>query len=157
MYTKRNLLFFFIISIFMVSNVFAQNQANASANVKVKLTKGLVITNETGDLDFGERILGTTDETYSIPPSNGVKFNVTGHPGKNILVNFDETVDLNNSSWATTNGVESSNLTFAASVEHSGNSESYVGGTGVSNAGGVNLVNSSGVGQLYLWLGGNIC
>lgn len=159
MYNTKFPLFLLVIFIFSSTIIFSQTSANSNANVKVNIKKGLSIDNVgSGELDFGEYLTGVADDNLSIAPSAGVSFEVLGHPGKNISIDYDDKVTLDNDDWVTTQGGGTNgSLIFTANVEHTGGSSTYgTGGTAVSDNGTVGLVNDTGVGKLYLWLGGNI-
>lgn len=137
------------------STLLAQSSANASATVTAQLKKGLSITGPAGALDFGEIILTGSAQTPTIAVGSGVRFDVTGHPNKNITITFSG-INLNNDAWVLANGGTNATLAFTPSVEHTGNSSTYTTGTAVSSGGTVALVNTTGDGKLYLWLGGEL-
>ncbi len=144
-----SLLFFF------GANLFAQSSASATAEVKAQLKKGLSIQNLDGDLDFGEIILTGSATTQTIAPNSGVRFLVTGHPGKNVTVSFSN-INLTNDAWVAANGGNNDVLPFTADVDETGSSSTYTNANNVNSGDQVALVNNSGVGNLYLWLGGSI-
>ena len=137
------------------TTLLAQSSANASATVTAQLKKGLSITGPGGALDFGEIILNGSAQTPTIAVSSGVRFDVVGHPNKNITITFSG-MNLTNNAWVTANGGTNATLAFTPSVSHTGNSSTYVTGTVVTSGGTVALVNTSGDGKLYLWLGGSL-
>ncbi len=145
----------FILSLFFISSIFAQSSASANANVLAQLKKGLAITNLSGDLDFGNIVLDGTPASPQIDPSAGVVFEVTGHPGKAVTVNFNN-VTLNNNAWAASNGGTSDNMDFTANLDQTGVNNSYSGAADVTDGESINLVNNGGTGYLYLWLGGSL-
>jgi hypothetical protein len=146
-----SLFIFFALS----SAIFAQSSANASATVTANLKKGLSISNATGNLDFGEIILTGAAQTPSIAQASGVRFDVIGHPNKDVTVTFSG-LNLNNDAWVTSNGGTNGTLAFTPSVDHTGNSSTYTPGTVVTSGNAVTLVNTTGNGRLYLWLGGSL-
>lgn len=99
MYKTKNLLLISLISLLSFSQLIGQITGTAGATVKVQIKKGLTIQSDGNDLDFGENILSTSNETYTISPENGVRFEVTGHPGKQIDVDFDDQDALTNNQW----------------------------------------------------------
>ncbi len=141
MYAKKYLLILAVL-IFSTSMLLAQNSANSSTTVSVQLKKGLSITPPATGLDFGEKVIGTANETIST--SNPVAFLVSGHSNKNILVDFSNTVTLSNGT---------DNLIFSSSVEKT-IAPTYVSGNPVSDLSSHQLAPSTGL--LYLWLGGSI-
>ena len=145
-----------IVSLFLMSSVFAQSSASANANVLASLKKGLSITNNTGDLNFGDIVLTGSAATPSITPGTGVQFEVVGHPGKSVAVTFAN-VTLNNDAWVIGNGGTNDNIIFTPNVDQTGSSSSYSSGANnVTSGSSIALVNDTGIGYLYLWLGGSI-
>ncbi len=141
---------------FGVTNVlFAQSSANASANVTASLAKGLSISNFTGDLAFGEIILTGSAQTPTILPGSGVRFDVIGHPTKFVTITFAG-INLTNNAWVSTYGGTNGTLAFTPNVQHTGSSISYTGNVSVTSGNTVPLVNVTGDGLLYLWLGGSL-
>lgn len=148
---------FCIVLIFMgfASIILAQTSANASATVTANLKKGLSISNFTGDLDFGQIILTGSAQTPTKNPDDGVRFDVTGHPAKDVTITFAG-IDLTNDVWVSEKGGTNATLAFTPTVHHTGNSSTYSAGTVVTSGGTVALVNTTGDGKLYLWLGGSL-
>ena len=146
----------FLLTLFAFSTaIFAQSSANASATVTASLKKGLSISNFSGDLAFGEIILNGSVQTPTIAPGSGVRFDVVGHPNKNITITFAG-INLTNNAWVIINGGTNGTLAFTPTVHHTGSSSTYTTGTVVTSGGTVALVNVSGDGKLYLWLGGSL-
>ena len=144
-----------IIFLGLSTTLFAQSSANASSTVTANLKKGLSISNFTGDLAFGEIILNGSAQTPTITPGSGVGFDVTGHPNKNTTITFAG-INLTNNAWVIINGGTNATLAFTPTVHHTGSSSTYTTGTVVTSGGTVALVNVSGDGKLYLWLGGSL-
>lgn len=146
-----------LVALTLSATLFAQSSASASANVTAQLKKGLSITNLSGDLNFGEIIVASSAQTPFIAPASGVRFEVSGHPSKNVTINFSG-VTLNNNEWVTAFGGTNGTLLFTPSVEHTGGSSTYSGAASVSDGNSVALVHlaGSGTGYLYLWLGGSL-
>ncbi len=154
---KNTKIFFIAVSLmfFLGANLFAQSNASANAEVKVQLKKGLAIQNLDGDLDFGEIVLTGSAVNQTITPDNGVRFLVTGHPGKDVTVTFSD-VTLTNNAWVSANGGNNDVLQFTANVDETGGNSTYTSANNVNSGDIIPLVNNSGVGNLYLWLGGTI-
>jgi hypothetical protein len=137
------------------TSLFAQSSASATAEVTAQLKRGLSITNLDGDLDFGEIILTGSPQTPAITPGSGVRFEVTGHPNKDVAITFSG-VTLDNNAWVIANGGTNGTLAFTPDVEHTGSSPTYSGPVVVTTGDVVPLVNVTGTGYLYLWLGGSL-
>jgi len=137
------------------STIFAQSFASEDEPVLVQLKKGLSMTKVGGDLDFGEYIITTSDETLTKTNEDGVNFEVIGHADRAITVTFAD-VTLNNDDWVGANGGTSDNLTFFPYVEATGSNNVYAGAYSIESGGSVNLENDNGIGKLYLWVGGDI-
>ncbi len=151
----RKVLFALMFILFAGSTIFAQSSANASATVMAQLKKGLSISQVGGSLDFGEIILTGSSQTPTVASNVGANFRVIGHPSKNITVTFSN-VTLNNNAWVTTNGGTNGTMTFTPSVKHTGSSSTYASPTDVTSGNAYSLVNDSGDGYLYLWVGGSL-
>ncbi|MCP5062522.1 MAG: hypothetical protein GY936_08675 [Ignavibacteriae bacterium] len=123
--------------------------------VLIQIKKGLSISKLGGDLNFGKYVLSTSNETINKTNEEGINFEVTGHPGRAVTINFAD-VTLNNNAWVTANSGTAGNLTFLPEVESTGGSNTYLEASSVTTGGSVNLVNDVGIGKLYLWVGGNI-
>ncbi|MBK7107217.1 MAG: DUF4402 domain-containing protein [Ignavibacteriae bacterium] len=141
MYAKKYLLVLAAL-IFSTSVIFGQSLANSSTSVAVQLKKGLSITPPSSGIDFGEKVIGTSNETISV--TTPVAFLVSGHSNKNIIVDYSSSVNLS---------YESNNLTFAPKVEKTSDA-TYVSGSSVGDESQHTL--TAGTGLLYLWLGGSI-
>jgi hypothetical protein len=151
---KMNIILFLTVLSFS-STLMAQSSASASATVTANLKKGLSISNFTGALNFGDIILTGSAQTPTVAPGSGVRFDVTGHPNKNITITFAG-ISLDNDAWVLANGGTNGTLAFTPTVHHTGNSSTYAAGTAVTSGNVVALVNTTGDGRLYLWLGGSL-
>ncbi len=147
MYSVKKLFLLLSVLVFSTSSLFAQSSGNASSNVTIQLRKGLTISNLDGDLDYGEVILTGNAQTETITPDNGVKFEVTGHPNKSVLINYT-------ANTLTDGGTNS--LTFVPAFKHTLDNPAYVAEADVVSGNSYILTPSGGVGKLYLWLGGDI-
>lgn len=145
-----------VMSFILTSNIFAQSSANASATVTANLKKGLSMTALDASIDFGEIILTAgTAQTNSVAANSGAKFQVVGHPGKAVNVTFSNAT-LDNSAWVLANGGSNGTLSFVPTVEQTGGNSTYSSASAVTSGNSINLVNNSGDGYLYLWVGGSI-
>ncbi|MBN1299844.1 MAG: DUF4402 domain-containing protein [Melioribacteraceae bacterium] len=134
------------------SSVHAQYRSEASIPISLKLTKGLNLSTIKGDLDFGEIISNQSLNAVAKDPQNGVLLQIAGHPGREVIVEFDQTL-LSNSSWVERNGGTLNQIHFSPSVE-TGNTENYNETAIVSAGQSVKLENGSG--KKYLWVGGEL-
>lgn len=157
MRTKNHFFIFLLVLVFSAGSIFAQNSATGTADVTIQLVKGLSIQ-ASGDLNFGEQIVAATNQTYTEAPggANGVQFDVTGHPNRSVTVDYTPTVTLNNDAWVTANGGTNSTLTFTADLDETGSTSTYSGANNVTDLQSLTLSNVSGVGKLYMWLGGSV-
>lgn len=137
------------------TSLLAQSTASATANVTAQLKRGLAITNLDGDLDFGEIVLTGSAQTPTIAPGAGVRFEVTGHPNRDVTVTFLG-VTLDNFAWVTINGGTNGTFDFTPNVEETGSSSTYSSPNPVTTGDVISLVNVTGTGYLYLWLGGSL-
>ena len=143
-FVKLNLIL--LILVFSTS-LYAQISASATAEVMAQLKRGLTLTNLDGDLDFGEIIVLPTPQTPAITPQNGVRFEATGHPNKDVTVTF---------SGVTLNGENGGTIDFTPNVEETGSSSTYSNANPVTSGDVLPLDNVTGTGYLYLWLGGSL-
>lgn len=135
------------------SNIFAQS---ATAPVTINLKKALGITNEGGNLTFGDLLVTGTAQAPSIANGSGVRFLVTGHPGKDVTISFD-VVTLDNDQWVSDNGGSGNGtMDFTPTMDETGSSQSYAAGSAVTTGNTFPLVNLTGTGNLNLWVGGSI-
>jgi hypothetical protein len=150
---------FFVVLLFLTifgSSIFAQSSASLDEPVLIQILKGLSMTKVGGDLDFGEYVITSADETLTKTPDAGVNFEVTGFPGRAVTITYAN-VTLDNNTWVGTNGGTTDNLTFVPNVESTAGNNTYSGASSVISGGSVNLTNDgSGLGKLYLWVGGSI-
>ncbi|NPV11699.1 MAG: DUF4402 domain-containing protein [Ignavibacteria bacterium] len=151
---KRSILLS-VLLIFVASNIYAQSSASATATVLAQLKKGLSISLVGGNLDFGEIILNGSPQTPSIAPSAGANFRIIGHPNKNVTITFNN-VTLNNNAWVSSNGGTNGTMVFTPSIKQTGSSSTYESATDVVSGNSIPLVNVSGDGYLYLWVGGSL-
>ncbi len=151
---KRLILSTIVLSL-IASFAYAQSSASATATVLAQLKKGLSVSLIGGNLNFGEIILNGSPQSPSISPSSGANFRIMGHPNKNIVISFSS-VTLDNTSWVSTNGGTNGTMVFSPVVKHTGSSTTYQSPTDVTSGNSYTLVNVSGDGYLYLWVGGSL-
>ena len=148
MKTLTKILFVSLMSLFLTSSIFAQSTANASATVKISLLKGLTMTLVGAtDVDFGT-VVYSAAETRTVTPAAGAKFEVLGHPGRDVDVTFNASLDIDNGGGET--------MTFTPNVEETQENAAYGGAVTVTSGDAVTCVNVAGTGTLYLWLGGDL-
>ena len=144
-----------LVTLLFSSNLFAQS---ATATVSIRISKALAISNVGGSLDFGDLLESGTGSNPSITQAAGANFLVTGHPNRAVTINYSD-VTLTNDAWNSTNSFTGNDATilFSADMNHTGSSSTWVAGTPVSTGGDShNLVNVTGTGTLYLWVGGSL-
>ncbi|MCX7610076.1 MAG: DUF4402 domain-containing protein [Ignavibacterium sp.] len=151
---KRLILTAFILSC-ISSFIYAQSSASATATVLAQLKKGLSVSLIGGNLNFGEIILNGSPQTPSIAPASGANFRIIGHPNKNVVISFSN-VTLDNNAWVSSNGGSNGTMVFTPVVKHTGSSSTYSSASDVVSGNSYNLVNVTGDGYLYLWVGGSL-
>lgn len=153
---KHSFLYAALCLLFAANSLLAQANASASTTVTANLKKGLSISQVGGGLSFGEIILTGSATTPSIAPASGASFKVIGHPNKNVTISCSS-ITLSNNAWVTaTGGGTNDNMTFTPEVTHTGSSSSYAGASSITSGNAYQLVNVSGDGNLYMWVGGEI-
>ena len=146
-----------LVTLIFSSNVFAQ-PFSATAPVSLRISKALAITNIGGSLDFGALLESGSGSTESITQANGANFQVTGHPNRSVTITYAD-VTLTNNQWNTDNTVagNDASMIFEADMNHSGASSTWAAGNPVATGGEAHtLVNVTGTGTLYLWVGGSV-
>lgn len=128
---------------------------SSSAVARVNMIKPLSIVSIFDKINFGEIFVTGSAFTRTLDPSNGAVFRVEGHPNRNVIISYSFT-NLNNAQWASEFGGTLGYLTYEPEVVHTGSSSSYNLPKPVSSGGSYQLVNSNGIGVLYLWIGGKI-
>jgi hypothetical protein len=152
-------IFFILVLFFAAGNfAFAQSTAETTAEVNISLIRGLTITTSgAGTLAFPEVILDGTEQTETIDNEDGQKFLVTGHPNRLTTVTYDATVTLDNDEWVGVNGGTEATLTFTTNTaDETGSDPDYEGANPITSGSPINLPNVTGVGTLYIWIGGEI-
>ena len=127
-----------------------------SNQVVLSLTKGLALNKISGDIDFGEMLVGTQIQNVVVSPGDGVLFEVTGHRIEGVTVNYTTSVSLTNSDWININGGSLGTLEFIPNVKRTGLSDTYIKPRNVRNDRRYKLKNDNGIGKLYLWIGGEL-
>jgi hypothetical protein len=134
-------------------------QLSVTANASLLVLKGVSISvSGSNTLAYGDIYASNITQTKTITNQNGQKFLVQGNPGTNVIINYNTSVSLDNSLWALQYGGTQGTINFSVNplpVQTLANSN-YISPITVNNGGSVVLTNSSGVGKLYLWVGGKI-
>lgn len=134
-------------------------QLSVTANASLLVLKGVSISvSGSNTLAFGDIFASNSTQTKTITNQNGQKFLIQGNPGSNVIINYSSSVTINNSLWALQYGGTQGTINFSVNplpVQTLANSN-YINPITVNNGGSVVLTNSSGVGKLYLWIGGQI-
>lgn len=143
-----------LVLVFSYNFLISQQYGN-SAIAKVNMIKPLSITSINSTIDFGEIILSGSNFIKSLNPSEGAIFKIEGHPNRNVIISFNQ-LTLSNSEWVSQNGGTLGTLNFEADVVHTGANPSYQSPVSVQNGNSYQLINSSGIGILYLWVGGSL-
>jgi len=63
---------------------------------------------------------------------------------------------LDNSDWILTNGGQLDDLSFASNVRHTRANSTYTNSRNLRNGRRIRLRNDSGVGKLFIWVGGDL-
>lgn len=137
------------------SNSFAQNQSMASAAINATLVKGLNINLVNGDLDFGEVVQSGISTKVTKTPDKGIYLKVNGHPGHDVVIDYNNTL-LSNKPWSDSYGGMEGNLLFQPEVEYSNSEPDYLHANPVIGGNSYTLSNSIDKASLHLWIGGEI-
>lgn len=145
---KFKWIFFLLLCNFALSGAINAQNGTVSANVRIKLVKALEVQKVHGDLYFGELVLTGASAKVEKTPDQGVLFQISGQPGKNVTIDFGSPLLTAENS--------NKNLEFIPTVNHTGNNSQYVNPITVIKGTSYKLVNNQGTGSLYLWVGGEI-
>lgn len=150
----RYLIKIYLCIIFFLESGMTQT-SSSSASASVNMIKPLSISSINTTINFGEIILTGSAFVRNLEPSNGAVFKIEGHPNRSVVVSYSYT-SLSNAQWVSQYGGTVGNLNFIADVVHTGANPSYQNPVSVINGGAYELINSNGIGLLYIWVGGSI-
>lgn len=119
------------------------------------MIKPLSISSINDVINFGEIILSGSSFIKNLSPSSGAVFRIEGHPNRNVIISFNYT-NLSNAQWVSQFGGTVGSLSFTADVVHTGSNPAYQNPVIVQNGSSYQLVNSGGIGLLYVWVGGTL-
>lgn len=141
----------------ITSFAYSQPNANASSDVNISLIRGITLnTYGVNTLNFGEIVVTPSTQTVSITNENGQIFHGTGHPWREVHVFYSEEVVLNNDAWVSGNGGTSSTLTFVTNIASGTINTEYENNPVPSGSVGMFIPNEFGIGEGFLWIGGEI-
>ncbi len=147
--------FRFISLLFICTELSLAQIYTSSASAYVNMIKPLSIISIKNNIDFGEIILTGSAFVRTLSPSSGAVFRIEGHPNRNVTISFNST-NLSNAQWVSQNGGTVGTLSYVPDVVHTGSSSIYQNPFPVTSGSSYLLVNSGGIGVLYLWIGGRI-
>lgn len=148
--TFRLILLLFIYTEISVAQIYT-----SSASASVNMIKPISIISLKNEINFGEIILTGSAFARTLSPSSGAVFKIEGHPNRNVIISFNST-NLSNAQWVSQNGGTVGTLIYVPDVVHTSSSSSYQNPFPVTSGSSYILVNSGGIGVLYLWIGGRI-
>jgi hypothetical protein len=152
---KQNTLTGVLIVLVFSSYTSAQNHSLANAPIKVTIIKGLNINLVNGDLDFGELVQSGISTKVTKTPDKGIYLEVNGHPGHDVVIDYNNTT-LSNKPWSDSYGGTEGNLLFQPDVEYSNSEPDYLHTNPVVGGNSYSLSNSIDKTNLHLWIGGEI-
>ncbi len=119
-----------------------------SIPVTASVIQGLSMT-ETGSLNFGQIIAGTTPPAISAQSGSAPEITAAGSGGKTMTVSYSSTIPISD--------MYGNSITFIPSLFGSNISTGQAGATTVASQSTVTLSGSAGqTGFYYFWLGGTI-
>jgi len=145
---------FLLLSYILITSIALGQGSNATANVSVTIVKALQISQIQGDLDFGELVLGGVSTTLNRTPDQGILFAVNGSAGRDVVVDYQNTI-LNNQSDTPENPANNS-IKFVPRIKTTFANSSYSNAKPVLSGNSYQLENKDGYGLLYLWVGGEM-
>jgi hypothetical protein len=139
------------------SLIFGQSSGNSNVNITTTLVRGLTLTTYgSNTLDFGEIVVTGSSQTVQISNEDGQVFHATGHPWRTVILSYSTSITLNNNAWVAVNGGTQSTLTFTSNIADGYYEPTYVSNPVPTGTEGYLVPDVSGVGQGYLWIGGEI-
>lgn len=138
-----------IILIFLIQNIFAQNNASVNIQIKASLVRGISVVSQINTLDFGEIILSNSPITLIKSPQEGLRFKILSHPDKPVLIDYN-VVQLNS------NVNSSYGLRFIPKVFHTGINSEFIDPVEITSGVYYQPQNQSGEGIMNLWVGGTL-
>ena len=131
-----------------VSKPKASYTASQTIPVTASVIQGLSLS-ETGSLDFGQIIAGTTPAAISAQSGSAPELTAAGSGGKSMTVSYASSIPISD--------MYGNTITFLPSLYGSSLSTGQAGATAVASQTAVTLSGTSGqTGYYYFWLGGSI-
>ncbi|MCF6268514.1 MAG: DUF4402 domain-containing protein [Melioribacteraceae bacterium] len=146
-----------VIAVLLLSNILVcsialgQSNGTTTANVSITIVKALQVNQIQGDLAFGNLVQSGVSTKVERTPDKGILFEVSGSAGRNIVVDYQNTL-LNNQSVETNNN----SIQFIPEVNHTYSNSNYNNPKTVLSGGSYQLSEKDGDGYLYLWIGGEM-
>lgn len=137
----------------ITSIALGQSNLTTSANVSITIIKALQINQIQGDLAFSSLVYGGVSTKVQRTPDKGILFEVNGSSGRNIVVDYQNTL-LNNHS--TKNNLNKNSIQFIPEVYHTNSNLNYTNPKSVLSGGAYQLSDKGSEGHIYLWVGGEI-
>src|SRR5210317_1199459 len=88
----RNMITLLLLSSMLFTSLTLGQSNTATADISITIIKALRINQVQGDLDFGDLVLSGSATTVERTPDQGILFSVSGTPGKNVVVDFQNTI-----------------------------------------------------------------
>ncbi len=143
--------FLLLSSILISYTTLGQSNVATTANVSITIVKALQINQIQGDLTFGDLVQNGVSTKIQRTPDKGILFEVSGSAGRNIVVDYQNTL-LSNQNIETNNN----SIQFIPEVIHTYSNSNYSNPKAVASGGAYQLSNKDGDGFIYLWVGGEM-
>ena len=145
---------FLLLSCSLITSLALGQGRTASANVRVTIVKAIQISEIQGDLDFGELVLSGVSTTVERTPDQGILFAVNGSSGRNIVIDYQNTLLKNINEIPDKPLINS--IQFIPRINTTYADQNYSNPESVSNGGSYQLKDKDGDGIIYLWVGGEM-
>lgn len=144
--------------LFLQSFVFSQvGSSTVNIPISISIVSSISISRVSGDLDFGEVLSTASTQTLTRDPELGVLFEVNGISSEKIIVDYSNSVVLDNHNWVSFIGSgEEDDLLFTPNIEHTGVNSSYTNPNKLKDGKKIKLINDNGIGKLFIWVGGDL-
>lgn len=153
--TALTLLFF--------SGVSYSQTASTTAITSAYVSRGVSFSSDerdafsTSDIDFGDILIKTTAQNFTMLPQDGRRFRATGEVGKTFTTTYSLSVTLSNATWAAQYGAPTGTIVFTtATAKKTGTNPNYVNPQNLPNGGTTVFQNVNGEGVCYIWVGGTL-
>jgi hypothetical protein len=152
-----------VLTLLFLPGICFSQTASTTATTTAYIAKGVSFSSEsrdafsTDDIDFGDILIKTTPQSFTMLPQDGRRFKATGEVGKTFTTTYSLSVTLSNATWAARYGAPTGTIVFTtATAKKTGTNPNYVNPQNLPNGGTTVFQNVNGEGVCYIWVGGTL-